>query len=325
MEKKLSMFFLVNVFVLIILLVPSIAAEKTFLTISSGPVTGTWYPVTSKIAELVKPVFPDYIFKVSQGGGVYNLKAVDAGKDAQLGIANSDSLAAAYVGAFPFNQKYTNIRGISHLYGSPLHIVTLESTGITDPKQLGGKRIGAGAPGHSEEVATRLFLKEYGWTYKSIESAGGKISFIDMADAANALRDGHLDAYFNVIGPPTSHTMELALVRKIRILDIPDDIRDSFIKNNPGWFKTEIPANMYKGQTKPVKTLGVSVVFFCRADVPEEVVYGITKTMYQKAEEIRKVKKAIEGFKLASALNGMETVPLHPGAAKYYKEAGLIK
>jgi TRAP transporter TAXI family solute receptor len=303
----------------------AVGAEKKFFTITAGPVTATWYPTSAKISEIVKPVLPDCVFRVSAGGGVYNVKAVDAGKDAQFGMANSDTTGAGYVGGFPFEKVYKNIRGISHMYASPMQIVTTEGSGITDPKQLGNKRLAVGNPGASEEVASRRLLKQYGWDYKSIEKAGGKISFITATDSGNALRDGHIDAFIAVVGPPASYILELVVTRKIRILDIPDDVRDSFVKNNPGFFKTEIPANMYKTQTKPVRTLGVATVFFCNKDVPEEVVYKVTKTMYEKADEIRKVKKSLRAFKLESALNGLETIPFHPGAEKYYREVGLIK
>lgn len=293
MFKYILNVLLIGLLLLGLLSSSSVAADKRFFNIASGPSTGTWYPITARIAELIKPVLPDCVFRVSTGGGIYNIKAVDEGKDSQLGVANSDSIGAAWKGGFPFEKAYKNIRGISNLYGSPMHIVTLEKTGITDPKEFGNKRLAVGAPGHSEEVSSRQLLKEYGWTYESIAKAGGKISFIDMSDSATALADGHIDAYINVIGPPVAHTTELALLHKIRILDISDDVRDSFVKNNPGFFKTEIPANMYRGQTKAVKTVGVSVVLFCKADVPEEVVYKITKTMYEKAAEIRKTKKQL--------------------------------
>jgi len=325
MFRKIYIVLLASMFVFNVLCLSSIAAEKKFFTITAGPVTATWYPTAARIAELVKPLLPNCVIRVSSGGGVPNVKAVDAGKDAQFGVANSDTTAAGYIGIFPFKKVYKNIRGISHLYGSPMQIITLEDSGITDPKQMGDKRIAVGAPGHSEEVASRRLLKEYGWTHKSVEKAGGKISFIDCGDACNAIKDGHIDVYTAVVGPPASYIMELALMRKIRILDIPDDARNSFVKHNPGFFKTEMPANMYKGQTKPVKTLGVATVFFCRKDVPEEVVYKITKAMYENVEKIRKVKTALRHFKLESALNGIETIPLHPGAEKYYKEVGLIK
>jgi TRAP transporter TAXI family solute receptor len=293
------------------------------LTIASGPVSGLYYPTAAKIGELYEKAF-NLKVTVDIGGSAQNVRRVDAGKDADIGIAATPEIFNAYNGIAPFNKKFTNIRLLGCWNFSHFQVLVREGSGIRAWRDFKNKRFTPGPAGAGSDILARYILEEEGITYDTIRKAGGNVEFRDFSGATEAMKDATLDAIATTMSYPVPVFDEYLLNNKGYLMPTEESLLKKISQKYPAYSQSIIPAGVYKGQNSPVPTFAYWINFIVRADLPESVVYELTKTIYDNDTAIASLMAAMKDFSKKNALKWNE-IPIHPGAQKYYKEIGLLK
>lgn len=295
------------------------AAEN--LTIASGKAGGTWYPMGGAIADIIQNSVDGYNMAVMQGTGDANIIGVN-NKMYTLGISFSFSNADAVQGSDQFKTPMTNIAGLAALYPSPLQIVVRGDSNIKTISDLKGKRIAPGLKGTSGEVLVRNILKVYGLTYADMS----KVEHLAYADAAMQMKDGHIDAFmpFTTVPAPVIQDTAVSISGGVRILALSDVKFEELKAINQGYSQFKIKGGSYKGQDTDALCVGSNNVVICQKDLPDELVYKMTRALVNNKEKFTKVHKVVEDWTAEYATQDIG-VPLHPGAMKFYQEIGAIK
>ena len=157
-----------------------------------------------------------------------------------------------------------------------------------------------------------------------IKSAGGTVHHVSYSDSVGLMKDGHIDAFIAMTSVPQASLIDLNFNPGVRFLGVEPEIMSKFMTENPGYIETVIPTSAYENMDTDVPTLGVVTILVVNKDVPEDIVYNITKTLWDNHGEFAKVKKVWNDVKLENALLG-SAVPVHPGAQRYYDEQGVEK
>jgi TRAP transporter TAXI family solute receptor len=297
--------------------------EKKLLKMVSGPEGGSWYPLGSGIMRLVEANIKGVSTSNAQGGGVGNCKAIQRG-DADLGWSFAHTVYDAYNGRPPFTKKLSKIRYLASLYPGVWQVVVPRKSNIYSYADLADKRIVPGKVGFSGEVLAKSILGVYGITYESIKKKGGVVNFVgSYADSKALMQDGHLDAFLALTSCPQATLIELNFRPGIRLLPVDKEHMKKFLKKYPGYMETVIPKGAYKGVTKDIPTIGTVSSLVVSADLSDEMVYRITKGIFENLPELAKIKKkAIAEVSLENGLRGA-MIPIHPGAKRYYDEKGV--
>ena len=300
-------------------------AKTTFVTIGTGGITGVYYPTGGAIAKIVNAKKDKYDIRAtveSTGASVFNINAIMAG-DLEFGIAQADRQYQAYNGLSEWEGKpQKDLRAVFALAPEAVTFVAAEDSGIKSLKDAKGKVVNIGNPGSgNRQNAIDVF-----------EAAGINIEkdlkaeSIKAADAPRMLQDGRIDGFFYTVGHPNGNIKEAtAGKRKTRIVSITDI--EPLVKKFPYYSLTNIDMAQYPEATnanEKVTTVGMLATFVTSAKVPDDVVYAITKEVFANLDEFKKLHPALEGLTRETMLEGL-TAPIHPGALKYYKEAGLMK
>ena len=298
-------------------------AGKKFITIVTGSTGGTYYPVGTILANLWNEKLGSMGIQASaqsSGGTVENLNMIKGG-EAQLGIAMTNLSLFNYKGTERFEGKANpKLRFLTALWPDVTQFVVTQSSGINSIKDIKGKRFSVGAAGSGTEYSTRMILKVIGGlTFDDI-----KKEHLGYFESSQAMQNGQLDGMNAEGGIPTSAVSEIfASATKVKILEFSDEDYQKLAKEVPFYIQYTIPANTYKGQDKPVKTLGVKCAIVGSSDLPEDLVYNLVKVMYENLATIKPAHKVLDYLTLEGAVKGLPPVPLHAGAVKYFKEKGI--
>ncbi len=255
----------------------------------------------------------------SSGASVENIRLL-ASKKADLALVQNDVADFALNGIELFKDGAIKTSGIAILYPELIQIVASGDSGIKTLTDLKGKRVGIGAAGSGTEADFRLMLDAVGMTYKDL----GAAQYLSFAESAQAFKDRKIDAAVVVAGIPNPAIQDITTLQDITIVPVAGDLADKIKSKYKFFAKTTIPANTYKGQAQAVDTVAVLATLVCRTDLDTELVYKLTKTLFDKQPELAQAHAKGKELSKDKALDGL-TVPLHPGAEKYYKEAGILK
>ena len=324
MRKTIILLFVIGAFILssAIGMAAEWKTDKKFLKMVSGPEGGSWYPLGSGMMRLVEVNIKGISTSNGPGGGVGNCKVIQRG-DADLGWTYSHTVYDGYTGRPPFKKKLKKIRYLASLYPGIFQVAVPRKSKIYSYKDMGDKRIVPGKVGFSGEVFAKSILGEYGITYKSIKKNGGIVNFVGYSDAAALMKDGHLDVYMAVTSCPQATIIDLNFRPGMRLIGIDDEHMKKILKGYPGYSKVMIPKTAYKGMTEDVPTVGTVTSLVCSADLSDEMVYRIVKSIFENMDELARIKKkAIAEVSLENALRGCK-IPIHPGAKRYYDEHGV--
>jgi len=312
------------------------AAGLQFFRIGSGSAGGSYFPIAGLIANAISS--PPGSRPCDQGGscGVPGLVAIAQSSNASVanatgvqsgqmesGLAIAGIVHTAYngQGRFKGKAKYDKLRVIANLYPEELHLVLPEGSNLNSLQDLKGKRIGIGQAGSGTQVAILSLLEAFGITRDNMDEAE-----LNNTQSAEHIADGQLDAYFYVAGTPVAAMVQLSAARGMELYSFKAEEIDVIQAALPYYYATIIPANTYEGIDYEVATLAGGAQWMVSADQSEELVYGITKALWN--ESTRKLfnngHPKAKLIQLDSALNGV-TIPLHPGAEKYYREVGLLQ
>ena len=303
------------------------AQSQAFFRIGTGGTSGTYYPIGGLIANAIsgsgegKGVPGLVATAVSSNGSVANINAVQNGT-MESGFSQSDVAYWAHsgTGLYEGKGKVEDLRVIATLYPETLHLVARKDAGIKSVADLKGKRVSIDEPGSGTIVDAQIVLAAFGLTEDDIEA-----EHLKPGPAGDRLRDGALDAYFFVGGYPAGAISELATSSGISLVPIAGPEVDKMLEQYEFFAKDTVPADTYAdvGETP---TISVAAQWVTSAKQPEELVYNITKVMWNEATRAALDAGHAKGklITLENATSGLG-IPLHPGAERFYKEAGVLK
>lgn len=298
------------------------AHAQQFFRIGTGGTAGTYYPVGGMIANAVSQ--PGKIIATAQAsnGSLANVNAI-AGGSMEAGLSQSDVATWAYTGtgAFEGKPKVADLRMIANLYPESIHLVVKKGSGIKSVADLKGKRVALDEPGSGTLINARMVLAAWG-----VKETDIRPDYIKPNQAGDKLKDGSLDAFFFVGGAPAGAIAELASSGVgIELVPLTGGPADALRKQNPYFAVDNIAAGTYK-DVAAVQTLAVGAQLVTSAKLDTETVYQITKAMYSDSTQKTLAAGHAKG-KFITKENAVQGVgiPFHPGAEKFYKEAGLLK
>ena len=295
-------------------------ARKTFLAYGGGPVGGTFnYFANAMSIYISRNVSDVEVSSEGSGGSGANLKRLNS-KDVDFGIVYSGDAFLGAKGELPQDaNKYTNVRAMAYLYGAPAQLVVKANSGITSAKDLAGKRVAVGNAGSGAAVACERFFAHLG-LWDKIDK-----QFLGYSAAAAAFSDGKIDAFWVLVGYPNSSIIEAATRDSLKLIDVAVEAEESgFYKAYPFYSGVDIPAGTYSGQAAPVKSFQDSTLWCANKDVDEEIVYQSLKAIFSP-EGLAHMVAATQTAREMSVKDGIlgVSIPLHPGAVKFWKEQGL--
>ncbi len=308
------------------------AQDMKFWRIGTGGAGGTYFPIGGLIANAIsnppgsRPCdkggscgVPGLVaIAVSTNASVANVNAIDAGQ-LDAGLAGAQSVTQGYNGEGKFvGNKRSKIRVIANLYPEDMHLVLPKGEKLGSLKDLNGKRVGVAAAGSGTQVSVKMILKHYG--IKADEQELG------LAQSAQRLADGQLDAFFYAGGTPFAALIQLGSTKGFELYKFSEAEQKEINKIIPYYVDSMIPAGTYENITYDVPTLAVNGQLITSVEQPTELIYEITKALWNKNTRKLLDKGHSKGkdIRMETALKGV-LIPVHPGAEKYYKEVGLIK
>lgn len=296
------------------------AEKKIAVNIPTAATTGALYPLGSSLAKLWNSEL-DYVKANAQAsnGGIENLNLLQAG-EAQVSMAVTSITYESYKGEGTFEGRPNEkLRIVTGLYYNPNQVVVRKETGIDGLKDIAGKNFASGAPGSTTEVETKLHLKEAGVDYPD----GLKVQFVGFTEAIDLMRNRQLDGVWIMAGLPTAAVTEITATASGKLIPIEEDVIAKLREKYPWYARYIIPAGTYEGQGEEIVTSAIKMVIFTSADLSEDLIYDLTKTFWENIDTLKETNNALKGMKIEDAVTDLAGLPLHEGAIKYYKEAGL--
>ncbi len=299
----------------------AMASAATYMSVATGGTSGTYYAVGGALAAAVTKDGKVQCTAETGNASVANANLIST-KGIEIAFVQNDITYWAVNGQLMFQGKpLKNIRAVASLYPEHVQMVVTKNSGIKKFTDLKGKRVGVGAPGSGVEGDVQALFKIAGLTYKDL----AKADFLDFAATAGRFKDDQIDAGFVVAGYPTAALMDLTTTKdNVTLFSFDDAFLKKLNKEYPFFISSTIPANTYSGIKQAVKTPAVMAILITHADVPEADVYNFVSSMFKNLNDIKAAHAKGKEITLKGALDGL-TAPLHPGAAKFYKEKGLIK
>ena len=298
------------------LAVPAAAQQVTMMT---GPQGGSWVPLGGALKNMWETAIPGLQIQQTPGAGIANVRGIDEGK-AQIGFGNSSTTVDGVEGRTPYPKKTTKVCQVANLYPQYFQVVALSDAKVTSFADLKGKTLVTQSKGNTAELLTDQVLKINGMTYQSL----GKVSFqASYTDAVDMMKDGHVQVFTLGTTAPASAVMDLASARDVQLVPVDDKTMSELKKMNAGYNKVVIKAGTYPKQDKDVPAIGYTTHIVAACDLPEDVVYKMTKTMATHVGDMAAVVKPITGLTPKDMAVDIG-VPFHKGAAKYYKEVGAM-
>jgi hypothetical protein len=294
-------------------------AQDVKLILATGGTAGTYYPFGGAMGKIWNSKIPGMnVTAQATGASAENVRLVNK-KEAELALVQSDTIDFAYNAKEAFKEPLKKMSAIAILYPEIIQIVVGGDSKIKSFSDLKGVKIGVGAPGSGTEANFRQLCDVYG-----IKKEDVKAQFLSFAESAEQFKDRHIDAFIVTAGIPNAAIMDVAVMQSIRILSLPDNKIAQLTKKYPFLSSTVVPANTYKNQSADVKTIAVSAVLIASSELPEDVVYKLTKALFDNQAELAAGHAKGKELNLKTAAKGV-SIPFHPGAVKFYKEKGIMK
>lgn len=297
------------------------AEARGRFTFAGGPAGGTFQYYASGISTLASrsDLVNARLLARGTGGSVENLRLVDSGQ-ADFGVVYSGNVWQARHGRLEADdRKYENVMAVAGLYGAPAHLVVRQSSGIDRAADLRGKRVAVGNAGSGAAYNAEVFFKQIG-IWDDIRK-----EFLGYRNAAQALQNNQIDAFWVFAGFPSAAVMEVALQEDIQLLDTHGPARAAgLFEDYPYFSSVVIPAGTYEGQTEDVRTFQDAAVWVANADVPAETVHKLLTEVFSESGLGYMVSTHVsaEAMSVEGGTEGIVT-PFHPGAERFWKEKGI--
>ena len=294
-------------------------AEEKLLTIGAAPLGGTYYPAAIAIADIIAKYVPKTAARVEVTGGTMENPALMQEGELQLGLANADVAFFAFNGQPPFKKPLSDLRALFvGLAPGVVQYAVTEESGITAIKDLVGKRVAVGPQGNSSGLLFTKVLNFYGLGVSDVTR-----SFVSFSDGVSELVDGHVDMAIVQAGLPAPGLQEAFTgPRAIRIISFPEKERDAFLRQYPYYIPVTIPKATYSKMDGDVTTLATQNLVLVHATLPEELVYTITKAIFEHLPELYAAHPSLRSVTLETAARS--PIPLHAGSLRYFKEMAVM-
>ncbi|MEO9738426.1 MAG: TAXI family TRAP transporter solute-binding subunit, partial [Lentilitoribacter sp.] len=289
------------------------AAEQQFISIGTGGVTGVYYPTGGAICRLVNKTRKEHGIRCSvesTGGSIYNINTIRAG-ELEFGVAQSDWQYHAYNGTSKFEEAgpFENLRAVFSVHPEPVTILARADAGISNITDIKGKRLNIGNAGSGTRGTWDVIEAALGWSRDDLKLA----SELKSAETGQALCDNKIDAYFWLVGHPSALTQETISSCEAVLVNATGPEIEALVAERPYYRTATIPAGMYNNE-EDIVTFGVGATFVSSADVPDEVVYVLVKSVFEDFDSFTKLHPAFANLKPEEMIRDSLSAPLHPGA-----------
>ena len=301
------------------------SAQDTFIAIGTGGVTGVYYPTGGAICRLVNRDRSEHGIRCgveSTGGSVFNINAIRGG-ELEFGVAQSDWQFHAFNGTSRFEEQgaFEDLRAVFSVHPEPFTVVARADAGIETFDDLRGMRVNVGNPGSGQRATMDVVLEAVGWTLDDFALAAE----LQPAEQSQALCDNNIDAMIYTVGHPSGSIQEATTACDSVLVDVTGEAIEALVADRPYYRTATIPGGMYRGNDDDTTTFGVGATFVTSANVPEEVVYTVVSAVFENMDTFRGLHPAFANLEPAEMANDGLSAPLHPGAERYFREAGLIE
>ncbi|MFT7387320.1 MAG: TRAP transporter TAXI family solute receptor [Candidatus Endobugula sp.] len=300
------------------------ASASDFVTIGTGGVTGVYYPTGGAICRLVNKERKTHGIRCSvesTGGSVYNINTI-RGNELDMGVAQSDWQYHAYNGTSKFKEvgAFKELRAVFSVHPEPFTVVARADSGIKTFDDLKGKRVNIGNPGSGQRGTMEVLMEAKGWTTEDFALT----SELKASEQSKALCDNKIDAMVYTVGHPSGSIKEATTSCDSILVTVGGSAVDKLVADNDFYRTASIPGGMYTGSDTDVATFGVGATFVSSTNVSENVVYNVVKAVFENFDTFKKLHPAFANLKKSEMIKDGLSAPLHAGAVKYYKEAGLL-
>src|SRR5690554_3566300 len=297
----------------------AVFAAPTYINVLTGGTSGVYYPIGVAISQLYGQIDGARPAVQATKASVENLNLLQAGRG-ELAFALGDSVADAWDGVEDagFKAPLTRLRAIAGTYNNYIQVVASAESGIKTLEDLKGKRISVGAPKSGTELNARAIFAAAGLSYKDMR----RVEFLPYAESVELIKNRQLDATLQSSGLGMAAIRDLASTMPVTLVAIPEDVVQKI--DNPAYQPGVIPAGTYDGQDEDVPTVGITNILVSHEKVDEEVAYQMTKLIFDNLDALGNAHAAAKAIKLETAAQNLP-IPLHPGAERFYREAGVLE
>jgi uncharacterized protein len=296
------------------------AQRKQRIVVATGGTGGVYYPYGGTLAEIINQKVANVTATAEvTGASVENVRLI-ARKEVTFALSMNDTVYQAYTGEGKFEgSKIDSLRTVFQMYPHVYHIVTLDKYPIRSLPDLKGKKVSVGAPGSGTEYKTNLILPLLGLEYADFRTY--RLSF---AENATQLKDGIIDVGIWDVAPPTSSVIDLSTTHGIRFIPFTEEQVAKVAATYPFYGRITLKPNTYRNQPEEILSISVWNSVVCHQDTPEELVYQVTKAVFENRDVLINTHRIAEYTTVADSANN-SPIPIHPGALKYFKEVGAVK
>lgn len=291
------------------------AGDGAFITIATGGQSGVYYPLGAAIGKLYEEELGAKSSIQATGASVENINLLDQDR-AEMAIIMGDAATQAYEGIDPFEGEVNTFQAVASLYPNFVQIITTEGSGIESVADLKGKRVAVGAPNSGVELNARAILEAHGMSYEDFNE-----DFLSYAEAVDGIKNGNIDAAFVTSGLPNPSVTDLGTTHDVKVIPIEGDGMKQLQELYPYYSEATIPVDTY-GNEEEISTASIMNLLVVQSDLEADVVYDWTKTLFENLDPIHNSHNAAKEITLETAKESVP-IPFHPGAQKYYDEAGV--
>jgi len=310
---------------ILLLLMPLIAAEAAprFISIGTGGLTGVYYPTGGAICRLLNMGRREHGIRCSvesTGGSIFNLNSLASG-ELDFGVAQSDWQYHAYMGSSKFSEQGANkeLRAVFSIHSEPFTVMARDDSGVKGLEDLKGKRVNVGNAGSGQRGTLEVLMKKLGWSLADFKLA----SELKAAEQARALCDNKIDVMVYAVGHPNAAIKEASTACDAHLVPVAGPAVEELVAVHSYYAPAVIPGGLYRGSDSDTPTFGVKATLVTTAGMDEKVVYALVKAVFENLDNFRQLHPAFAHLQPEEMLRG-NSAPFHPGALKYYKEAGLL-
>lgn len=308
---------------------PEAHAQRKFIAIGTGGPTGVYFVVGNAICRMVHKDTGEgregrrhgiRCAAPSTGGSIYNINNIASG-ELDFGVAQSDWQYHAYHGTSQFEgKKVDKLRAVFSVHPEPFQILAAKDSGIKSWEDLKGKRVNIGNPGSGQRGTFEVLMQIHGID----RSWFGQTTELTSSEQSGALCDGNIDAYGYTVGVPNAGVAQAADGCGAYIIDLQTEPVKKLVEENPYYAFVTIPKGTYSTITSDVTTFGVMATVVTSIDVPEDIVYEVTRAVFENLDDFRSLHPAFANLDPKKMISDGISIPFHPGAEKYFKEKGLM-
>lgn len=316
-KNKLISIFIGLIIVILFFASITFAEKVTYISMGSGGIGGTYYPIGGGMCELLNKYIPNMMATSEVTGASLQNVIMVANNECQVAQANASAVYLGYRGMEPFKEKY-NVSSMFNMHPSHIHFMALKSSGIKSIKDFKGKIVCVGPPGGTTFVSAYDIMAAAGITEDDI-----KPSYLNMTEGISALKDGIIDAIVISCSVPNPATMELTSTEDVSFFPVDEETFTKLFSKFPYYFKDKIEKGSYKGLEEDIPCVIVWNIVICNPNLDVDLVYQMTKVWFEHVDYLIKVHPICRYMILDRATD--VPCPMHPGAEKYFREMGVIK